>query len=152
MLLDEVQTTNQLTESCKIYLSSELFITELECLAFFNHFVTFPFLHCVEISSQDELLDIIPKLYEDLLQMKTDTLTKFVVKICRMPVPGLTTVASKAIGEKMCISAAESIKRQCGREYDFANDNETLRATDISQLTTEELEGLPTNNCINERD
>ena len=31
MLLDEVDSTNQLTKTCKIYLSSELFLTELEC-------------------------------------------------------------------------------------------------------------------------
>ena len=29
MLLDEVEGTNQLVESCKIYLTSKLFITEL---------------------------------------------------------------------------------------------------------------------------
>ena len=40
MLLDEVKSTNQLIEACKIYISSDLFLTELECLAFFNHFVT----------------------------------------------------------------------------------------------------------------
>lgn len=62
MLVDEVQGTNQLVESCKIYLSSELFITELECLAYFNHFVTFPFLNCVEMSIQADLLVTLPKL------------------------------------------------------------------------------------------
>ena len=74
MLLDEVQVTNQLTESCKIYLASDLFLTELECLAYFNHFVTFPFLNCIEVSTQEELVNIIPKLYNDLLEKKTDTL------------------------------------------------------------------------------
>ena len=34
MLLDEIDSTNQLVEACKIYLWSELFITELECLEF----------------------------------------------------------------------------------------------------------------------
>ena len=37
MLLDETTTINQLVEACKIYLSSELFFTEFEPLAFFNH-------------------------------------------------------------------------------------------------------------------
>ena len=37
MLVGEVKGTNQLVESCKIYLSSELFIMELECLAYFSH-------------------------------------------------------------------------------------------------------------------
>jgi hypothetical protein len=153
-LLEEIDSTNQLTEACKIYMSSELFITELECLAFFNHHVTFPFLHCVEISSQEELLDIIPKLYQALLNMKTNTLQKFVVNIRGMPVPTLTIDASREIVAKMCVSAAESLHRQCGREYNFgfADDDHDLRATDISTLTTDELEGLPTNNCISERD
>ena len=66
MLVDEVEGTNQLVESCKIYLSSELFITELQCLAYFNHFVIFPFLNCVEMSTQDDFLFNLPKLHEDL--------------------------------------------------------------------------------------
>ena len=36
-LLDETDTFNQLIESCHLYLESELFITELETLAYFNH-------------------------------------------------------------------------------------------------------------------
>ena len=60
-LVDEVERKNQLlVEAWKIYLSSELFITELECLAYFSHLITFPFLNCVEISSQAKLLVILP--------------------------------------------------------------------------------------------
>ena len=73
MLLDESDSTNQLVEGCKIYHSSELFITELERLASFNHFVTFPFLNCVEVSEQECLLNILPKLYSNLLQKKRQT-------------------------------------------------------------------------------
>ena len=36
-LLDETDTFNQLTESCQSYLENELFITELETFAYFNH-------------------------------------------------------------------------------------------------------------------
>ena len=43
ILLDEVEATNELIEACRMYISSELFITELECLALFNYHVTFPF-------------------------------------------------------------------------------------------------------------
>ena len=102
MLLDEVDSTNQLTETCKIYLSSELFLTELECLSFFNYFVTFPFLNCVEVSSQSELLHIIPKLHNDLLQKKTHTLKKFVVQPRGIPVPQLSSDVSQEIVAKMC--------------------------------------------------
>ena len=149
MLLDEVQVPNQLTESCKIYLASDLFLTELECLAYFNHFVTFPFLNCVVVSTREELVNIIPKLYNDLLEKKTVTLEKFVVKIQGMSVPELSTDVGKVI-DLMCSSVAESIKRQCVKEYGFADDGEHLRATDISKLTSTEREGFPTNNCISE--
>ena len=40
-VIDEADHTNQLIESCSLYLSSELFITELQALAYFNHHVTF---------------------------------------------------------------------------------------------------------------
>ena len=150
MLLDEIQSTNQLSESCRIYMRSEIFMTQLECRAFFNHYVTFPFLNCVEASSQEELLQILLKLYADLLLLKADTLNKFVVNMRGIPVPTLTTDAAKEIVGKMCESAAESIKRQCGREYGFADGDKELRATDLSTLTSDELDGLPTNNCINE--
>ena len=52
-----------MVESCRIYLASELFITELQRLAFFNHHVTFLFLNCVKVSSQEELLNIFLKLH-----------------------------------------------------------------------------------------
>ena len=51
----------------------------------------------------------------------------------------------------MCVSAAAAIKRQCGREYGFA-EGEDLRTTDISKLNHRELQGLPTNNCVSKRD
>lgn len=55
-LLNEVEST----KACKIYLSSEVFLTELECLAF-------PFLNCVEQTSQEELLRIYSQLHKNLL-------------------------------------------------------------------------------------
>ena len=69
-LIDEISVTNQLTEACMLYLSSQFFYTELEALAYFNHTATFPFLHCVEKSLQEELLKILPKLHQDLLEGK----------------------------------------------------------------------------------
>ena len=73
MLVNEVEGTNQLVESCRIHLLSELFLTELECFAYFNHYVTFPFLNCTEVSSQIQLLQILPKLYSDLTDGKINT-------------------------------------------------------------------------------
>ena len=50
----------------------------------------------------------------------------------------------------MCLSAATTIELQCGREYGFS-DGEKLRATDLSSLTSQELNDLPTN-IISEHD
>ena len=152
MLVDEVSGTNQLVESCKIYLSSELFITELECLAYFNHYVTFPFLNCIENSTQSDLLNLLPALHTELKATKITTLQKFIVSIHGIPNPTLTSEISQTIVNEMCISAAAAIKLQCAREYGFSDEDEKLRTTDLSVLTNEELEGLPTNNLITERD
>ncbi|KAG1673895.1 [3-methyl-2-oxobutanoate dehydrogenase [lipoamide]] kinase, mitochondrial [Nymphon striatum] len=150
MVIDEVERTNQLVESCRIYLSSELFITELECLAYFNHFVTFPFLNCVQISSQGQLLELLPKLHNDLIKGKIDTLQNYIVSIHSMPTPTLSNNLSTKIIEMMCATAASAVKLQCGREYGFSEVK--LRATDLSLLSEKDLEGLPTNNLVAERD
>ena len=130
MLVDEVDGTNQLVESCKIYLSSELFITELECLAYFNHYVTFPFLNCIETSNQADLLLLLPQLYIDLSNKNIDTLQRFIISIHGMPTPTLSDNLSKKIIDMMCVSAAAAVKLQCGREYGFA-EGEQIRATDL---------------------
>ncbi|KAG1652087.1 hypothetical protein GQR58_026544 [Nymphon striatum] len=150
MVIDEVEGTNQLVESCRIYLSSELFITELECLAYFNHFVTFPFLNCVQISSQGQLLELLPKLHNDLIKGKIDTLQNYIVSIHGMPTPTLSNNLSTKIIEMMCATAASAVKLQCGREYGFSEVK--LRATYLSLLSEKDLEGLPTNNLVAERD
>ncbi|KAG1652005.1 ATP-binding cassette sub-family A member 3 [Nymphon striatum] len=147
MVIDEVEGTNQLVESCRIYLSRELFITELECLAYFNHFVTFPFLNCVQISSQGQLL---PKLHNDLIKGNIDTLQNYIVSIHGMRTPTLSNNLSTKIIEMMCATAASAVKLQCGKEYGFSEVK--LRAPDLSLLSEKDLEGLPTNNLVAERD
>ena len=62
----------------------------------------------------------------------------------------LSTDAAKAIMREMYVPAAEAIKLQCGREYGFSDQRQ--RATDLSKLTASDRSGLPTNNCISERD
>ena len=133
-------------------MESEIFITELCCLSFFSHNVIFPFLDCAERSTQKELLDILPKLYNDLTEKRTDTLKNFVVNISGMTVPEVTADVEEEIINLMCTAAAETILQQCGKEYGFSKDQYPLRATDLSILTSQELDGLPTNNCISERD
>ena len=50
----------------------------------------------------------------------------------------------------MCISAASAVKLQCGREYVFSDAEK--RATDLSIMAANKLEGLPTNNLVTVRD
>jgi len=45
-----------------------------------------------------------------------------------MPTSSLTTDLVKEICDMMCLSAAEAVKLQCGREYGFADADEELRA------------------------
>ena len=139
MMLDEIQVTNLLVESCKIYMASELFITELECLAYFYYHVTFPFLNCVEVSSQEELLKILPQLYQDLLMNKVNTLNKFVIKIPGISTPTLSSKTAELVVKEMCGAAAEAIKLQCGREYGFSSDQQG--ATDLTKLSSQQLAG-----------
>ena len=106
MLVNEVEGTNQIVESCMIYLSSELFITELECLAYFNQNVTFLFL---KVSSQIQLLEVLPKLYSDLTDGKIDTLQNYVVSVHGMSSPVLTNNLSTKILKMMCMSAASLV-------------------------------------------
>ena len=91
-LLDETDSVNQLVESCKLYLSSGLFLTELEVLTYFNHHVTFPFLNAIENSSQQELLIMLPKLYKDLCNKDMNTLNNYVVNMHHVTINSLHNV------------------------------------------------------------
>ena len=149
-VIAEADHTNILIESCSLYLSSELLITELQALAYFSYHVTFPFLLCMERSSQTELLKILPSLYNDLLLKKVDTLKAFQLDIRRINIKEPSELGLQIIND-MCLFAAEAIKLQCGREYGFT-DGEEQRATVLATEESEKLVGLPTNNLITERD
>ena len=150
-LIDEISVTNQLTEDCMLYLSSEFFYTELEALAYFNLTVTFLFLHHVEISLREELLKILPKLHQDLLEGKTDILKDFAVDIWRVPMKEPSHEVGRKITNMIFHEAAKGVKLQCGREYGFDNTTTDVRATILSDLDKAELKGLTTNNLTAER-
>ena len=97
-VIAEADHMNLLIESCNIYLSIELFITELQPLTYFSHNVTFPFLLCMERSSQVELLKILPSLYNDLLLKKVDTLKSFQLDIHRINIEEPNELGLKIIG------------------------------------------------------
>ena len=120
MLVEKARESNQLVEACKIYLASQIFKTELEVLAFFTHHVTFPFLHCVEKSMQDELLVILPKLFNDLKDGKMDTLSKFVVTMRQVPVHKPLTELGIKLWHLICLKTGKGVMLQCGGECGFA--------------------------------
>ena len=80
MLLNESHLTNQHIKIVHMFLDSEFFITKLSVLALFMHRVSLPLLNFVQISSQEELLRVFPKLYEGLQKGKMDTLEQYLVK------------------------------------------------------------------------
>ena len=129
LLLNEVTESNQLINTFKIYLASELFLT---VLAYFTHchYVTFPFLNCVEKSTQTELLVIFPRLHADLKEGKTDTLKDFVVDMRRVPVDEPTSDLGWELLELMCSDAADGIMLQCGKKIVFFAEEASTRATD----------------------
>ena len=153
MLLNETHLSNLHVEIVRLLLDSEFLLTELEVLAYFTHKVTLPFLYFVEVNSQEELLKTFPLLYSDLLEGKLQTLNDYVIHYRHIPVAYPTSDLSKKILQKMCTDAAEVFDRQAGREYGFGQYRlgREPRATELNLLTTEQLSGLPTNNCEAER-
>ena len=111
MLFDKRTRINQLVKACKIYLSSELFFTELEALAFFNHNITFPFLKWIEVLKVD-LLKILSQRQNDLMQKKTDTLKKYIVTRHGVNVTSPTAELGQHIISLMCENAADGMLLQ----------------------------------------
>ena len=58
---------------------------------------------------------------------------------------------SQKILEDFCLAAPKVIKTQCRRECGFVNESKKTRATVLSELHIDELEGLPISNLIVER-
>ena len=151
-LLEETPADNLLAQACRIYLKCEVFISELRLLAYFNFHVAFPFLHAVEKLTTPDLKKLLPRLHQDLLQGKVNTLELHKVKSKIGNVDELRGDLEKRMMTKLAKAAAVCIQVQCGREYGFAADpNEELRAADLTKIPDEELLFAPTNNLIAER-
>ena len=152
MLLNETHLSNQHVEIVRMFLDSEFLITELKVLSYFTHAITLPFLYFVEVSSQEELLNMFPLLFNDLKSGKMDTLKDYVVEYPHVKVNKPSTDLEFQILDKMCVNAAEVFCTQAGREYGFGDQSKKpVRATQLHLLTKEELEYLPTNNLDAER-
>ena len=140
--LAETWKTNLLIEACRLYVNCELFVTELHLLAVFTKKVTLPFVNCVEKSSQKELLQIFPRLYEDLLLHNMDTLINFAVEYHHVTVPEIMDEAEKQVMKQMCEKAALGLEIQRGREYGFETvDQPTRGTTELHNIPECDLEG-----------
>ena len=150
-LLNEAHTHNLHTETVRIFLDCEFFSSALSVLSYFSYHVSLPLLNCVEKSSQSELCNILPQLYEDLKAGRISTLADFVVKRRHFEVQDLTSEVEKLLLNKFCEHAAAVIKLQCGREY-MPEETDKPRVTQINKLSPESRGGLPTHNLLPEWD
>ena len=153
MVLNETHLSNQHTELVKMFLDSELLLTELSCLSYFTHKVSLPLLYAVEVCNQNQLCELFPKLYKDLLEGSFETLKDYIVEYKHLIVEEPITELEKQILKKISMYPAETIDRQCGREYGFGNyKDRELRATAIYKLPSALRKELnDTNNIIAER-
>ena len=77
ILPNESHLSKQHIEIVRMFLDSEFLITELQVLAYFTHVVTLPFLYFVEVNSQNELLEMFPRLFNDLKRGTIDALKEY---------------------------------------------------------------------------
>ena len=120
-------------------------ITELAVLAYFTHKITLPFLYFVEVSSQVQLLQMFPQLFNDLKEGKMDTLKDYVIDHPHVKVQKPTTDIEEKILQKMYIDAAEVLDGQAGREYGFGSyKKKPARASQLHLLSKDNLADLPT--------
>ena len=135
MVLNKTHLSNQHTELVKMFLDSELPLIELSCLSYFTQKVSLPLLYAVEICNQDQLCELFPKLYKDLLEGSFETMKDYIVEYKHLIVEEPITELEKQILKKMFMDAAETIDRQCGRKYGFGNyKDQEVRATAIYKL------------------
>ena len=153
MVLNETHLSNQHTELVKMFLDSELLLTELSCLSYFTHKVSLPLLYAVEVCNQDQLCELFPKLYKDLLEGSFETLKDCTVEYKHLIVEEPITELEKQILKKISMDAAETTDGQCGQESGFRNyKDQELRATAIYKLPSALRKELnDTNNIIAER-
>ena len=66
-LLEKTWKSCLLAQTCKIYLDCELFLTELQILAYFTNKITLSYLNCVEKFNQENMgLEIWMKRIQEL--------------------------------------------------------------------------------------
>ena len=136
MVLTETNLSNLHTEIVQLFLDNELLTSELSCIAYFTHKISLPLLYAVEVCNQDELCSIFLRLYNDLLNGSLESLTDYSVVYKHVPVAKPVSELELELLKKMCFDAAQTIDRQCGREYGFGSyQHEKARATQVFLFT-----------------
>ena len=107
-------------------------------MANFTFHVTMPYLNFVQLTGQDGLCEMLPKLYHDLTVKKLDTLLDYKVPWTHVNMAGNSPSSELdhyVLGE-MCLTAAQGVKVQCEQEY--CSDTENIRATQVHMLSKDE--------------
>jgi hypothetical protein len=151
-LLAKTRSTNALVNAVRLYINNPFILSCMKAFAFFNYKVTYPFYMFSLKATQSECKQLMPTIYDDLKHKKMDTLSEkpeYAVEYS-FEVPEPTEEIEKLLLDKFCVGVAESLKTQKGREYGF-DSSKKQRATNLALLSDEELNGLPPNNMICER-
>ena len=64
-------------EACCLYLECDYLISPLKALASFTFYITLPFLNSFVKTDQNDLVKILPQLYNELSDSKLETLSPF---------------------------------------------------------------------------
>lgn len=129
----------------------EFIRSALKCVAIFTEKVIFPYLNLAEIGTQQNFVDILPKLYSDLQKGEMDTLAQYQVQYSFQFDSHLSKV-DDAILMRFCKYVAKALEIARGREYGFSEEGRNERGTRVNILTSEQLANLPTNNILSERE
>ena len=148
-VLERTHLNNLLVEACRLYISNDYIIAALRCLSFFTRKVTMPYLNFIEKGNQQDLVEMLPKLYMDLKQGKVDTLERYEVEWTHVQEHPPTGELEKYIIYQMCRLTAEGVKLQCGREY--WKDERQPKVTVLHELPKDQLLNIPTHNIASER-
>ena len=115
----ESHLSNQHIKIVHMFLDSEFSIKELAVHAYFTHKITLPFLYFDEVSSQLQLFQMFPQLFNDLKEGRMGTLKDYVTDYPHVKVQKPTADIKEKILQRMCMDAVEVLDRQAGR-YGFS--------------------------------
>ena len=117
-------------------------------LANFTYKVTMPYLNFVEISSQAELIKVLPQLFKDFSAHNLKTMQEYTVNWTHVNITSTTSPLSLFdcyLLDQMCFKDTKGVRFQCSREY-----WDDTRATQFHKLQIDQLNNLPINNSVSE--